>query len=103
MAKRIIKGKVSALWTIEFDDDSFATAEFFASLQRYFCKADNLEEYAQFLATNMARGLDYDWINGVGPVSRMRDEIEIYGENGPVGKAKYSDREWDYIVDEEEM
>lgn len=103
MGKRVIKGEISGLWTIEFEDDSFATKEFFESFSKYICRIDSLEEYAELIAVNMATGSAGSWIDGVGPVNVILEEIEIYDSEGPVGKAKYDDGDWDCFAERERV
>ena len=95
MPKKTIEGESRVNWTLEFEDDAWATPEFFAEFSRWFYKIDNIDDFGEWIADNFSRHTTAGFLEGAGPVDEMRRELTILDVDGnELTKAKYQDEEW---------
>ena len=98
--KRTFSGEVTVNWELVIADDSWATPEFFEEFAKTFYRFDNIQDYAEWVALNFARGSAGDFLEGAGPVDTLRNQLAILDNDGElVSEAKYTDYEWRVFID----
>ena len=102
MTKRSVTGESTLTWVLEFDNDEWATEEFFASFSRSFYRIDNLRDFGEWIGENFARGTAGGFLDGAGPINQIRQELTLLDENGdPAAKVTFRDEEWRTYVEAE--
>ena len=101
--KRTFSGEVTVNWELVIADDSWATPEFFEEFAKTFYRFDNIQDYAEWVALNFARGSAGDFLEGAGPIDQINRDLTIMDNDGEiVAEARYKDYEWRIFTDEEE-